>query len=338
MQAAGVYFPVTYSRLIARELQLDHAGLLLLLEGTSLTPESLFAGQAEISAADQLQLVRNALRLAKQPDFGLQYGAKLNIAAHGPLGQVILSSPTLGDAVQGVAKFISLRGQFTYVRMSHKEDKVHVEFKVDAPDEAVRIFILEILLAASQHAVELILGHALQNAAVYCGYPAPAYAEKYAEHLHSPVHFDAPTTEVVLPAAVLAKLNPFSDPESYSHALSRLEKLAEQQKRSGSWSEQVRAQLKQGEGQLDSLIDIANRLHMSSRTLMRYLKAEGTSYRQLVDEELRERAHIFLASPRHTVESVAAELGYEDASAFRRAFKRWEGISPQEYITRHGLK
>jgi AraC-like DNA-binding protein len=77
--------------------------------------------------------------------------------------------------------------------------------------------------------------------------------------------------------------------------------------------------------------DIANGLFVSKRTLARRLEAEGSSYRRIRENFLEELARRYLLEPRQTVETVAAPLGYHDAAAFRKAFKRWTGITPKEF-------
>jgi AraC-like DNA-binding protein len=34
------------------------------------------------------------------------------------------------------------------------------------------------------------------------------------------------------------------------------------------------------------------------------------------------------------VDEIAARIGFQDASAFHRAFKRWNGVQPGEYRRR----
>jgi two-component system response regulator YesN len=44
-----------------------------------------------------------------------------------------------------------------------------------------------------------------------------------------------------------------------------------------------------------------------------------------------ERAQHLLAGTDDKVESIARQVGFEDASVFSRAFKRWVGRSPKAY-------
>ena len=68
---------------------------------------------------------------------------------------------------------------------------------------------------------------------------------------------------------------------------------------------------------------------MSGRTLQRHLAAEGTSFQALFDTVRRELAVRHLADPNATVAKVAWLVGFSEAGAFHRAFRRWAGQSPR---------
>jgi AraC-like DNA-binding protein len=76
--------------------------------------------------------------------------------------------------------------------------------------------------------------------------------------------------------------------------------------------------------------DMAAALGTSTRSLHRLLAREGTSYFQITESVRIARARRLLAGGL-TTEEVAEQLGYSDARAFRRAFKRWTLQTPTEY-------
>ena len=67
---------------------------------------------------------------------------------------------------------------------------------------------------------------------------------------------------------------------------------------------------------------------VSERTLMRHLAREGTSFQQLHDSHQQSRALWLLLHTAHSVEEIAARLGYTDTSNFSRTVKRWFGSTP----------
>ena len=75
----------------------------------------------------------------------------------------------------------------------------------------------------------------------------------------------------------------------------------------------------------------AEALFISKRTLARKLKAEDTSFRQIRDEILSKQSAAYLEEGRMSVESISALLGYHDSANFRRAFKRWFSMTPDQY-------
>ena len=78
---------------------------------------------------------------------------------------------------------------------------------------------------------------------------------------------------------------------------------------------------------------MADVLAMSGRTLRRQLSALGSSYRQLLDQVRSDLARQYLENSNMSVEQVAQLLGYTETTNFRRAFKRWLGVSPRDYRT-----
>ncbi len=73
--------------------------------------------------------------------------------------------------------------------------------------------------------------------------------------------------------------------------------------------------------------DVAATLGMSERTLRRQLACAGRSFRDVLDEALADQARALLVD--RSVDDVAAELGYAEPSAFRRAWRRWYGGTPR---------
>ena len=70
---------------------------------------------------------------------------------------------------------------------------------------------------------------------------------------------------------------------------------------------------------------------MSRRTLVRRLEQEGTHFKAVLDDLRSGLARRYLALDRIGVSEVAALLGFSDAPAFTRAFRRWAGQSPSDY-------
>lgn len=86
---------------------------------------------------------------------------------------------------------------------------------------------------------------------------------------------------------------------------------------------------------LPSLQDVAERLHMTTPTLHRRLREEGTSFQQLKDLCRKNAAISYLVGGEHTSQELSELMGFSDSSTFHRAFKKWTSLTPQEYRQMH---
>jgi AraC-like DNA-binding protein len=76
---------------------------------------------------------------------------------------------------------------------------------------------------------------------------------------------------------------------------------------------------------------VAGRLATGVRSLQRSLQAEGTSFREVQQRFLKERATALLAETELPVGEVARVLGYREPDSFRRAFLKWTGMPPSQF-------
>jgi AraC-like DNA-binding protein len=76
---------------------------------------------------------------------------------------------------------------------------------------------------------------------------------------------------------------------------------------------------------------VARALAVSPRTLERRLARHGVVFSAHVSEIRRKMAFEYLSRGEHSFAQIAVLLAYSEASAFSRAFKRWTGVTPQQY-------
>lgn len=76
---------------------------------------------------------------------------------------------------------------------------------------------------------------------------------------------------------------------------------------------------------------LAHQLHVSQATLRRRLSDEGVTYQRILDDLRRDLAVEFLSDTEQSLADIAEALGFSEASAFHRAFRKWTGVKPGEY-------
>ncbi|MBB3259892.1 AraC-like DNA-binding protein [Paraburkholderia bannensis] len=96
-------------------------------------------------------------------------------------------------------------------------------------------------------------------------------------------------------------------------------------------SHQVRQYLASTLPDLPTIEAASDHLHCSVRTLCRRLAAEDTSFQALKDELRRDVAIQRLTDTQDTIAAIGADIGFDDPSAFHRAFRHWTGSTPGTY-------
>lgn len=142
-----------------------------------------------------------------------------------------------------------------------------------------------------------------------------------------PIAFGAPENALVFATAELDAPLPTANP-----LLARINEQALARYDAGLHSEQVaervRAQLSRAlpAGRFDQAT-IARSLNLSLRSMQRKLEREGTSYRELLDETRRQLAEQYSRDSTLSASEVAYLLGFEEASSFSRAMRRWQRLA-----------
>lgn len=100
--------------------------------------------------------------------------------------------------------------------------------------------------------------------------------------------------------------------------------------RSAGVAERIRAALLEllpaGEASMEG---VARELHISTRTLQRRLKGEGTTFQALLGDVRESLARHYLTNSTMSAGEISFLLGYEDPNSFYRAFRSWTGVTPE---------
>ncbi|MET0341552.1 MAG: AraC family transcriptional regulator ligand-binding domain-containing protein [Polyangiales bacterium] len=178
--------------------------------------------------------------------------------------------------------------------------------------------------------LETLAGAGLRPVEVRLPRPCPTTRERYEKFFGAPVVFDAPHFQMVYALDALRK------PMKEDAPLHPASPVAALTARAGNaLAVQIRTHLlaRLAEG-VPLLPSVARKLGLSARTLRRRLAEVRSSYAELVDEARRERALSLAARAELDVGRLAELTGFTDASAFARAFRRWTGQRPREYMQR----
>lgn len=306
------------------------AGLDELLAGTSITPEMLSSADARISHIQFGKLVSRAIELTANPALGFDFGRRSHVGQLGLLGLAVLSSSNVREALEaGLSYYRSLAPAFD-LRVSVDGPVARLIVQETLPLMHLHVFATESLLGAFANFGKYLLGREVPVLRVLVDFPRPAYAHRYAEVTPAPILYDQDCVEVQFDASILGEPVRSSDPVTARLARQRCEASLTVDPAHGLVG-QVRRMLSVAPGSYPPPEHLARALQTSARTLRRGLHRMGTSYQQLLDEVRREHALRYVVESGMTVDEIAGRLGFSDVRSFRRAFKRWTGVTPTRY-------
>ncbi|MBA4286475.1 MAG: AraC family transcriptional regulator [Xanthomonadaceae bacterium] len=292
------------------------------------------SGLARVPVAHWATLLARADAVLQEPALGLSVGARIQPSHFGLLGYLTLCCTTLAEALARLADYERLVYDVNRVQVTMGTDGVQLEWGDERgrPGQRVDACAIAALIA---YARNITAQPDAAPAEVRFINAAPDDVAVYRAFFRCPVGFDAPTTVVRLPLALIAA--PLRQPDPALHALldaqarAQLARLSPADDFERRLRETIAAGLRGGDATLASC---AARLNCSSRTLQRRLDAAGSSFQQALDDTRRRLAESWLGDPRLKLAEVAQLLGYTDQAAFTRAFQRWTGSAPGQWRKR----
>ncbi|MET7771909.1 AraC family transcriptional regulator [Nocardia sp. NPDC005366] len=305
------------------------------LEGTALPPEALSGSLAEITARQELRIVRNLVRrCGREPGLGALAGSRSHLSLAGPWGLAMLSSRTVREVIEVARRYLDTA--FVFGRLTFEETSGEARLHLDdsqIPLE-LRTFLTERALAGIRTIGRELFSADIPLARIEFRHAAPENTAIYREIFGVRPSFGAQRTTAAFDRMYVDL--PLPRPTEWARAACEQmcrDMLARRHVRTGV-AGSVRDLLIRNPGAIPDQIAVASEMFMSPRTLSRRLNHEGTSFRALLDEVRQTLSEELLTHTDMTTEQLAARLGYAEAASFIRAFRRWKGCPPQEFRLR----
>lgn len=325
---------------------LDNAGRAAVLSQAGIAPALLAQAGARVPAECFARLWMAVAQALDDEFFGLD-ARRMKVGTFAMLCHALAGQPTVGAALR-----LALRGFGlcfddigASLRLAGGQAVLQIDNRIAAGDASAagadaRRFADETLLVMLHGLLCWLAARRVPLARVDWAHPEPPHAEEY-QRMFAPLQrFDAPATQAVFDARVLAgavsvtpaSLKAFLRDAPQSVFLKQVVPtgLGDRARRL------CRAALDAGLP-APTLAELADALGLSTATLRRRLDAEGAAWGPLKDAVRRDLALQLLAEGTLPVADVAARLGFEDASTFYRAFRKWTGCAPGAWrAARHG--
>lgn len=266
------------------------------------------------------------------PLFGLKVGLAARPAVFHALALGVMSSGSVLAALRRVERYMRLLSTNGSMVVVDHEDYLALEGRRAPNQVEISVATFDAFAVIFCRLLKLCAGPLGVPQRVCLPHPAPPDTAPFVEHLGCPVQFDAPTITFVFDPATARMPVPSGNAGLAAEADRMAERYLEQYDPE-TVAARVRSLILQAmpSGEIDQ-VEIARSLHQSTSTLQRRLRREGTSFQHLLAETRREKALEYLRSGEHSLADITFLLGFADQSNFTRAFRRWTGRTPREFM------
>lgn len=251
--------------------------------------------------------------------------------AYGVVALRDMTAATYGDALRRHCRHHRVLKEHVGAALVETEDAAQVVLSTASGRLACSPAMAEAALAPyAVHAREWT-GRDVDPLEVELEHDAPADTGPYERFFRCPVRFAQPRTSIRFARWVLELPLAGAQRDVCEYLEQRAEEAlarTETAELLEACEHAVREQLARGDVGATS---IAKRLATTPRTLQRRLAERGTSLRGLVDRVREQQALALLRDPSVPMALVSERLGFSEPRAFRRAFARWTGLSPDRY-------
>ncbi|MGL4306763.1 MAG: helix-turn-helix domain-containing protein [Mycobacteriaceae bacterium] len=330
-----IYHPVLATRhlyAVAIELGVPSFDILV---GTQLRPIDLAESSRMISAEEEIIVLRNILM--HYPDatkLGALTGQRFDVANLGLLGFAVTASATIRELIEITLRFFTLTMLHVSIVITENPDSVSLEFRSEHISPDIKKFFLTrdfigIISTVTPFLAPLLTKYG--SKITITTQLDKKIIEPLVRNLPINIHFGGYFNGAEFPIEMLDTPLPQADSLTVDACVTQCEEILQKLHSSEGIAAQVRLKFIENPSLAPCLDDVAQSLHLHSRTLRRRLAEENTSWRRISNEVRSALAVELLLQVGLSVEQVARRLGYSETSAFSRAFASWYGLSPREY-------
>ena len=274
---------------------------------------------------------------AADPGLGLVIGSLVQPRSYQVLGYAVMSSASLGEAVDRLIRYEKLVGKLGHTEIQLHESVCRLRWHCPFQGAWTR-FLKEAAIAGWVTYGRSLLPQETALQRVCFDHPAVIPESRYQDLFHCPVELSATWCGVEFEIALLDQPLNYSDPGLKGLMDSRAQELLRDFEQKANLANEVRAVvanlLPGGEPTLEV---VAARMDLTPRALQNRLRQSDETFKEIVDRVRKDVVVGYLRDESLSLLDLAFLLGFAEQSSFSRAFKRWYGMSPQQYRRHLGL-
>ena len=243
----------------------------------------------------------------------------------------MMNCKTLGEAFEKSSRYSRIVGNLIQARPQFLGNKIKVIFFTPPHTPKMSRHCFDAVFSSSMRMMRTLTGEPIHPLEVTFTYSKPDSTTEYQRIFNCPVLFEHKHNSytihlknVYLPVLYA---NPSLLAYFENYAQEFLSGLEQQNETTCAVTKIILAKL---DDEKLSISKVAREMSVSVRTLQYRLKQEGVYFSGLITDIRKKLAKKYLHD-NYSVEEITYLLGFSEPSVFRKAFKKWSGVTPREY-------
>lgn len=261
--------------------------------------------------------------------FSLEVVRHTTLTNHGLLSLASMCAPTYQAALELIQEYSCLILPVISFSLHTENNKpfVRIQSTIMIPD--IQDTLMEIVLGFF-YAGKILTGIPPRH--ITLAHTPHSPVQYYEDFWNCQVLINQPHYELHIEPHILGTVPPTVNHENFEILKRQLREQFDADTKISKLRLQIEKQLfATDNGEFFSLEQMADKLNVSPRTLRRKLEKENCTYKQLVNEIRQKIAQQQLKNPDLPVGNISRNLGFATEASFSRAFRKWTGLSPQQY-------
>jgi AraC-like DNA-binding protein len=316
----------TFIYLASLEVDID-----AFLQSLDVDPESVKSPDTRIPIETYLRIQDEAAVFVNDPYFGLHAGEYAEAGSWSILGYMMMNCRNVGEAFEKSVRYSRIIGNLIEVRIERKLNKSRLIFFTSPQAPELTRHCLDTSFSTTICMMQNFTGVDMHPLEVTFSYAEPQSRSEYERIFQCPILFGQKENSFTIDTSVFNTPILMANPSLLKHfeeyAQGLLAELDRQNEHTRVVTKIILAHL---DDEALSIEKVAKEMSISVRSLQKRLEEEGVIFSDLLRETRQTLAHKYLRE-NYSVEQITYLLGFSEPSAFRKAFKKWSGVTPREY-------
>ena len=292
------------------------------LRSLDVDPTAVKQPDTRIPIETYLLIQDEAARYTNDPSFGLHMGEFAEAGSWSILGYLMMNCQTLGEAFEKSGRYSRIVGNLIEGRVKIKFNKIKVILSTPPHAPKMSRHCYESTISSSVRMMRNLTGIQLSPLEVTFIYPEPESTAEYERVFRCPVLFGQKENSFTIPMGFVNTPILMANPDLMAYFEKYAQDFVAKIDRQKEYTQTVTKII------LSRMDD--EKFKCCVRTLQNRLKAEGSVFSQL-HKDIRENLAKQYLRENYTVEDITYLLGFSEPSVFRKAFKKWAGVTPGQY-------